>query len=150
MKDSVIPVCFIAPKAYPLFEPENQGVFGGAEVDIFLLATELAKDKNYAVSCIVADYGQPDEEERQGVRLIRSVNFGCNPITGAVQVWKALRRANADIYFHEAASMGTVLAGAFCKLNRKRFVYRTASQRECDGRYLGDKPLVSRLFYRTL
>ena len=53
-------VCFVIMKAYPLFNPEIKSVFGGAEVDFYNLATELAKDKNFDVSCVVADYGQPD------------------------------------------------------------------------------------------
>jgi hypothetical protein len=50
------------PKAYPLFNPQVKTVFGGAEVDLYLLATELAKDSGFAVSFITADYGQPEIE----------------------------------------------------------------------------------------
>lgn len=37
----VTKVCFIAPKAYPLFNPDVKKVFGGAEVDLYFLATVL-------------------------------------------------------------------------------------------------------------
>ena len=39
-----IKVCFIAPKAYPIFNPAIREVFGGAQLDLYLLATELAKE----------------------------------------------------------------------------------------------------------
>ena len=130
-----IRVCFIAPKAYPIFNPAVEKVFGGAEVDLYLLATELAKDPAYQVSFIVADYGQPDGEIRQGVRLLKTLTFRENMPAGAKKVWQGMRRADADIYMHEAASMGTVLAAAFCRRYRRAFVYRTASSREADGAF---------------
>lgn len=129
-------ICFIAPKAYPLFNPDIGGVFGGAEVDFYYLATELAKDKDYNVSCIVADYSQPPVEVRQGVALIRSLDFDKNLLVGTWRLWRALKEANADIYMLKTASAGVPLVAFFCKSHRKCFVYRIAHQYECDGTYL--------------
>ena len=67
VKEAPIRVCFIAPKAYPLFNPAVKGVLGGAEVDLYFLATELAKDKNFVVTFITADYGQEETETIEGV-----------------------------------------------------------------------------------
>ena len=53
-----VKVCFVSPKAYPLFDDKAQGVFGGAEVDLYMLGTELAADDAFEVSFIVADYAQ--------------------------------------------------------------------------------------------
>ena len=39
-----IRVCFISLRAYPIFNPSVEKLFGGAEVDLYLLATELAKE----------------------------------------------------------------------------------------------------------
>ena len=47
-----VKICFVVLKAYPLFNPDVKSNFGGAEVDSYLLATELAKDKNFEVSFI--------------------------------------------------------------------------------------------------
>ncbi len=67
--------CFIAPKAYPLFNPDAKGVFGGSEVDLYFLATELAKDENFAVSFVTADYGQKKTEVIQNVKIIKKVQL---------------------------------------------------------------------------
>jgi hypothetical protein len=75
----VTKVCFIAPKAYPLFNRNVKEIFGGAEMDLYLLSTELAKDKDFAVNFITADYGQAHTEKIEGIRLIKSVNFNKNP-----------------------------------------------------------------------
>jgi len=90
-----IRVCFVSPKAYPLFNSDIESVFGGAEVDTYMIATELAKDDGFEVSFIVADYGQPQEEVRENVRLLKSLNFKQNALTGArkVRLRPAARRS---------------------------------------------------------
>ncbi len=140
-QQNTIRVCFIAPKAYPLFNPKIEKVFGGAEVDLYLLATELAKDDRFSVSFVVGDYGQPDGEVRQGVCLYKSVKTDRFMLLEGGAVWRALKRANADIYMHEACSLGTTLAAAFFKRYGRKFVYRTASNRETDGTYFRRHPI---------
>lgn len=145
-----IRVCFISPKAYPIFNPDIEAVFGGAEVDTYMIATELAKDKNFEVLFIVADYGQLQEEVSENIRILKSLNFKQNPITGACRIWKALKHADADIYMMKTASPGVPLVQYFCQKHRKRFIYKTAHQRECDGSYIRDHKLIGKLFLHSL
>jgi len=143
-------VCFVSLKAYPLFNPDISSVFGGAEVDLYMLATELANDERFEVSFIVGDYGQPPLEVRQGVTLIKSLDAKKTKILHGWKIWKALRRADADVYMQEACSLGTFLIALFCKIHRRRFVYRTASTQEADGTYRHDHPIAGRLFLWSL
>ncbi len=145
-----IRVCFIAPKAYPLFNPAVKKVFGGAEVDLYFLATELAKDESFTVSFITADYGQEKVKAIKNVKVIKSLSFRENPLAGAIKVWRAMRTADTRIYFQEAASWGTFLAALFCKLHKAMFVYRSASQRECDGTYLRQHYFAGKAFRWSL
>jgi glycosyltransferase involved in cell wall biosynthesis len=145
-----IKVCFVSPKAYPLFDTDANGVIGGAEVDLYLLATELAKDPDYNVSCITADYGQPKTQKIENVTIIKSLNFKQNQITGAMKIWKALKSANADIYKMKTPSPGVPLVAAFCKLYKRHFTYRGASEREFNGVYLSKHPVLGRLFMQSI
>jgi glycosyltransferase involved in cell wall biosynthesis len=145
-----IKVCFIAPKAYPLFNPDVKKVFGGAEVDLYFLATELAKDQNFAVSFITADYGQQDIDIIDNVRIIKSLDFNKNPLSGAARVWRAMHTADSQIYFHEAASWGTFLVSLFCTSHKRIFVYRTANQGECNGTFLRGQRLLTKAFSWSL
>ena len=128
-----IRVCFIALKAYPIFNSEIQSVFGGAEVDLYLLATELAKDEGFDVRFVVGDYGQPKVETRENVSLYKSIDVRKNYILQGHKMWQALLHADAHIYMHEACSLGTALVGMFCKIRKRAFVYRTASSLEASG-----------------
>ncbi|HUT31516.1 MAG TPA: glycosyltransferase family 4 protein [Sedimentisphaerales bacterium] len=145
-----IGVCFIAPKAYPLFNRDVEEVFGGAEVDLYLLAHELAKDGNFKVSFITADYGQEDTAVIGGVTVIKSLDFKKNPLSGAIRIWQAMRKANADVYMLKTASPGVPLVAIFCSMRGRAFVYRTAHEYECDGTYLRQHAVLGRIFKLSL
>ena len=131
-----IRVCFVILRAYTLFNPEVKGVIGGAEVDFYYLAKELAKDPKYEVSCIVADYGQEPTEVREGVTLIKTPDFKKRRISATLGLWKALRTADAQIYVRKFPTAVTTEVALFCKVHGRKFVYRTASEIECDGTYI--------------
>ena len=145
-----IKVCFVAPKAYPIFNPATGDYFGGAEVDLYYLAAELAKDGNFEVSFIVADYDQKDIEVVENVTVIKSLNFSKNMLSSLLRTWSALKKADADIYFLKCASPGTPVVAAFCKLHRRIFLYRLASVLESDGSYIRQHPFLGRLFAASL
>jgi len=145
-----IRVCFVSPKAYPLFNPNVKELFGGAEVDLYFLATELAKDENFAVSFITADYDQADIEIIDGVTVIKGLDFKKNVLSGAIRIWRAMRKADADTYMLKTASPGMPLIAAFCLLHKRTFVYKTASSAECDGTYLKLHLLLGKAFIWSL
>jgi glycosyltransferase involved in cell wall biosynthesis len=148
--DQPIRVCFIMLKAYPLFNQEIESLFGGAEVDFYNLSTELAKDPNYMVSFITADYGQKPIEVREGVTLIKSIDFSGNLAMPSLRLWRALRAADAQIYVRELCSAVTTEVALFCKCYGRRFVYRTASTVECDGTYLRENYIRGKAFIWSL
>jgi len=141
-----IRVCFVCPKAYPLLNPACQATFGGAEVELYLLGTELTKDPAFQVSFVTADYGQPPQETRNNIAIFKSLTFREKPLSGAWKIWRAMKKTDADVYFLETASPGVPLAAAFCKWKKKAFVYRTASMLECNGQWIRDKKILGKAF----
>jgi glycosyltransferase involved in cell wall biosynthesis len=143
-----VSVCFISLDAYPLFGRIDKGIQGGSEVDIYMLSTELAKDKEFKVSLITGDYSQGKVEQIENVTIYKTANLR-NP-AAALSIWKAMSRANADIYFKKGASFVTALVGLFCKVNRRVLVLRTARDIECDGTYIRENWLRGRAFLWAL
>ncbi len=139
-------ICFIAPKAYPLFDPGINATFGGAEVDLYQLACQLSLDNNFHISFITADYGQPTTQTINNITIIKSLKLNACSLTGAYKIWRSLYQANANIYIIKTASPGVPLVAAFCRLNKKVFVYRTAHLRECNGSYIRKHFILGKLF----
>jgi glycosyltransferase involved in cell wall biosynthesis len=148
-KQRTMSVCFISLDAYPLFSHTEKGIHGGSEVDIYMLSTELAKDKKFRVGLITGDYGQRPVEQFEDVTIYKTKDLR-NPVAAVVSIWKAMGRANADIYFKKGASFITALVGLFCKVNNKILVLRTARDIECDGTYIRENWLRGRAFLWAL
>lgn len=140
----------VSPKAYPLFNPSVTAAFGGAEVDLYYLGTELAKDPGFEVSFVTADYGQPAIERCHGVTIRRSLRFGTSTLSGARRVWNAMKQADADMYMIKSISGGLYLTALFCRLHQRQFIYRTAHSTHCDGTYLKRHPIMGKLFVRSV
>jgi glycosyltransferase involved in cell wall biosynthesis len=66
---SLSKVCITLPLGYSILNPAFQGVFGGSEVRLVLVARELAKRSNFEVHMVVGDFGQPHKEVIDGVHL---------------------------------------------------------------------------------
>lgn len=150
VRQQPVSVCFVSPKSYPLFNDEVTSVFGGAEVDAYLLSTELARDPYFRVSVIAADYGQADAEIREGVNIIKGLDFRRNGAVNICRLWRAMNESGADVFFLETASPGVPLAGFYCRMKGKALVYRMASRLESDGTYLRRHPVVGRAFLAAL
>lgn len=130
-------ICFIGFNNYPVLNPAyGESTTGGASVQQVLLARALA-ERGHSVSMIVADRGQPDDEVIDGIRVLKWVRpEGGLPVLRFIhprltRLFAAMAEADADIYYHSAASAMTGLAVWFCKRHNKRFVFRVASDTDC-------------------
>jgi glycosyltransferase involved in cell wall biosynthesis len=129
-------VCFVAPQAWPVFsrDPHIQ-VVGGAEVQQSILARLFAAH-GCPVSMVCLDYGQPDRSRIDGV----TVHKAFPPHAGVpvlrflhprlTSMWRALRAADADIYYCRTSSIWLWLVTEFCRRHGKGSVYAGASDKD--------------------
>lgn len=117
-----IKVCFISLRSYPLFVRQSLDYFGGAEVQISLIAKALAKDKRFAVSIIVGDYGQKAVIQADNIRLYKTRKF---------DFLKVLKHVAADIYIERTVNPKIFIAAAWCRLFKKKLIYMVAHDWDC-------------------
>lgn len=146
-------VCLVSLHALPAISRQHQHRYaGGAEVQLAQLAMALAK-LGHDVSLVVADLGQPDGAVYEGVRTLKAFE----PSAGLpgirffhprwTTLWSAVSRANADVYYYSCAGMLLGLLAIFCRLHRRRLVFRAASDSDCDPRTLLSKYRRDRWLY---
>lgn len=127
-------ICFVIPRAYYLFNPEAKFVsdkVGGAQKQAFLLSTELAKNSEFEVHFLTADFGQNDFEERLNVKIWKSFNFKNNIFKRVRKLLKTIKKINADIYIFRAADTGVAFAVFYIKtFLKKKVIYMPASNSE--------------------
>lgn len=131
-------ICFVGLDNLPVLAPEFRGhTIGGESVQQTLLARALAR-RGHEVSMVVGDYGQADGAQWQGIRAFKAFRPGAGlPVLRFVHprwtgLWSALARAGADLYYTSCAGMQVGLVALFCRRFRRRFVFRAASDSDCD------------------
>ncbi len=131
-------ICLFGLENLSVLAPEYKHLrVGGEHVQQTLLARALA-GRGYQVSMIVWDYGQPDGKIWGGITTYKACRHEAG-LPGLrffyprwAGMWSALKRANADVYYTSCAGMQAGLIALFCKKYHRRFVYRCASDADCD------------------
>jgi glycosyltransferase involved in cell wall biosynthesis len=146
-------ICFVAHTAFGELSGGRGGSFGGIQRQQSLMARWLAA-RGYRVSMITWDEGQPDGLTIDGVRAIRL----CRSDAGWLGLrffyprWtsllRALRRADADLYYHNSAEYVTGQVALWCRATRRRFVYSVASDPACEADLAILPTRRERLLYR--
>src|SRR5690348_2063800 len=146
-------ICLVGLDNLPVLAPEyRHHIIGGESVQQTLLGRALAR-RGHDVSMIVADHGQADAEEREAIRIFKAYHPGAGiPVLRFIHprwtnTWSALARADADLYYTSCAGMHVGLVALFCRRHRRRFVFRTASDTDCDGSRLLVRFARDRLLY---
>ena len=131
-------VCFLGLENLPVLAPEYRAHrVGGEAVQQTLLARALAR-RGHQVSMVTADYGQADGARWDAIQVYKTYRPDAGvPVLRFIHprwtgTWSALARADADIYYTSCAGMEAGLVALFCGRFRRRFVFRAASDTDCD------------------
>jgi glycosyltransferase involved in cell wall biosynthesis len=146
----IVKICIVSHFA---FEAMTGGWGGGVERQTSRLSRWLAA-RGHDVSLLTLDKGQPEETYIDGVKLIRMCrqDAGLPGLRFLHPRWtsliRSMRKADADVYYHNCAEYVTGQIALWCKWNGKRFVYSVASDPDCDHRLPVMRTLRERVLYR--
>jgi len=130
-------IALVGTDSYPVLNPEYSGnYFGGEAVQQVLLAKAF-RDAGHDVSLICMDYGQPDGELLDGIRVYKTFEADAG-LPGLRFIYprlvyfrSALKRADADLYLQSCAGINTGLVAQFCRTHNRKFIFRLASDSDC-------------------
>ncbi|HEX8153387.1 MAG TPA: glycosyltransferase family 4 protein [Thermoanaerobaculia bacterium] len=150
-------VSFLNPFGYAVFDesaPPQPRTFGGAEVQMYYLARELAKDLEFDVTMVVESADGRILPEISGVKMV-PVRPMAKPLVVArnylpflsPRYLNAMRRADADVYVQRGAAILTGETALFCRTLRRGFVFMAAHDWDCDRHHERRGQYVSGRFY---
>lgn len=149
-----VAVCFVAPGAYGALagRPDLRHI-GGAEVQQRLLARELLR-RGFDVSFVTLDHGQPDAVRHDGIRVLKTCAGG-DGVPGLrflhprwTSLWRALDRADADVYYQRGAGAETGQVALWARRRRRPFVFAASSDTNADPALPDLKVARERVLYR--
>ena len=136
--DEPMKICMVGLDNLPVLVPAyREHTIGGEPVQQTLLGRALVR-RGHDVSMVVGDYGQTDGARWQAIRVFKAYRRDAGlPVLRFIHprwtgLWSALKRADADLYYTSCAGMEVGLLALFCRRYRRRFVFRTASDTDCD------------------
>jgi len=136
--DKTIKICFVVLTAYPILSGKNLGHVIGPDTHNVLLAQELMKH-DFKVAFVTYDEGGPPIEYIDGLEIIKTYQLRdirhLNPALKAFRIWKAMRKAKADIYFYHGGAPGVV--SLFSRLLRKKSVWFVTKMPYVYGEFKG-------------
>src|SRR6187549_2679762 len=131
-------ICIVGLDSYGMLSgEENPKYIGGESIQHVLLARAW-RDLGHDVSIIVHDEGQGARREHDGITAI-AAHSRQGGIPGlrffhprATRLVSALIAADADTYFQSPAGAYTGITGWFCRATGRRFIFRIASDSDCE------------------
>jgi glycosyltransferase involved in cell wall biosynthesis len=130
-------ICFVGLDTYPVLNPEyGDRYFGGESVQQTLLAKAFVA-LGYDVHMVVFDYGQPDGERIDGVRVWKTYREEAGiPVVRFIHprltsILSALGRADCDVYFQSCSAAMTGFVAWYCQRHQRSFIFRVASDADC-------------------
>ena len=130
-------ICIVAHYAYGALTGEGSGHIGGVERQTALLSEWLVQN-GHDVTVITWDEGGEKLEQINGVSIVKlcKVNDGLPILRFFTPRWtslcKALKKVNAELYYHNCAEYVTGQVAFWAKKNNKAFIYTVASDADCE------------------
>jgi glycosyltransferase involved in cell wall biosynthesis len=132
-------VALISPHGLPALSwTHRHGRMGGAEVQLGLLARQLAAHGESVQLIVAHPDASMEGQYLQGVRVIRSHHPQQGwPVLRFVHprasgLWQAMHRSCARVFIASTAGMELGLAALFCQKHQRQLVFRVASDSDCD------------------
>jgi len=145
-------ICIVGLDSFGMLAGEDQTKYIGGEAIQHVLLARAWRDLGHQVSMIVHDEGQGARREIDGITAIAAhTRHGGVPglrffHPRATKLLSALMAADAEIYYQSPASAHTGFTAWFCGATGRKFIFRVASDSDCDPehgrlRYWRDRKL---------
>lgn len=131
-------ICIVGLDAYGLLSGEGDLRYIGGETVQHVLLARAWRDLGHDVSMIVFDDGQGERRVVDGITTIAAHGRTAG-LPGlrffhprASRLINALMAADADVYYQSPAGAFTGITGWFCRMTGRKFIFRVASDSDCE------------------
>ncbi|MBI1389231.1 MAG: glycosyltransferase [bacterium] len=119
-------VTIVAFWAHKLFDPDEPGQFGGAEVQLYLLSKYWIEHHGAKVRMITRGRGPYCEFDREGIRVCK-LPYRSNPLAraalGMLDLFRACLRGETDVFIQRGGGVETGVTGLAARWLGKPFLF---------------------------
>jgi glycosyltransferase involved in cell wall biosynthesis len=131
-------IAIIFPKdSEAMFNKESTRTFGGASVQMYLIAKELNRYKNKGIKTFsfINDYNFIDFKEIKRFNLVKTYKEKDNPFKKIYKLKQKLDEIKPDVIIQHGLTFFSGLLAHFCRKKGIKFIFMFASDKEVKGRY---------------
>ncbi|HII00172.1 TPA: glycosyltransferase family 4 protein [Methanosarcinaceae archaeon] len=129
-------IAVVFPKdSSAIFDANSKETFGGATVQMFLIANELNKYKDIDVTSLTVDFGRTDGEFVNGLKICNTFSKEDNIYVKIFKFHKAIQKTKPDVIIQHGLTLFSCLLPLYCKLFNIKFIYMFAHDVEVAGYY---------------
>ncbi|MBD3196709.1 MAG: glycosyltransferase [Candidatus Lokiarchaeota archaeon] len=144
-----IRVCFFSHFGYALYNPKSKILFGGAEVQLYLISKMLSKLDLFDIHIILGynNFNLFKIQKFNKIKLHLSLPIKSNIINqsiGVINLFLTLAKINPDVIIQRGGSIPTGLIALFSKIFRKKFIFSIAHKNDV---IKGGKDFPIQIFY---
>jgi glycosyltransferase involved in cell wall biosynthesis len=148
-----IRICIVGLDSYGMLSGEGDLRYIGGESVQHVLLARAWRDLGHEVSIIVHDEGQGPRRVVDGITALAAhtrkggipgLRFFHPRASGLVA---ALSAADADVYYQSPAGANTGITAWYCRMTGRRFMFRVASDTDCDKEHSRIRFLRDRMLY---
>ncbi|MEW6234274.1 MAG: glycosyltransferase family 4 protein [Candidatus Omnitrophota bacterium] len=122
--------------AFKLFRPEETQFFGGAELQLYFLSRELAKNPENTVQFITRGHGPAETFESEGIRVYK-IPYRENPalrmVLGMRDLYRQLVGLDTDLFLQRGGGVESGLTAMAASRKRKPYLFMTCHDWDVDG-----------------
>jgi glycosyltransferase involved in cell wall biosynthesis len=146
-------ICIVGLDSYGMLSGEGDLKYIGGESVQHVLLARAWRDLGHDVSMIVHDEGQGPRRVVDGITALAAhtrkggipgLRFFHPRASGLVS---ALSAADADIYYQSPAGANTGITAWYCGMTGRRFIFRVASDTDCEKSHARIRFLRDRMLY---
>ena len=147
-------IAVIFPKdSEALFNRNSSRTFGGANVQMFMIARELGKKEGVEAYSLVPNYETIDFNDSEYFNLVKTFNEHDSILKKVATYHRVIRDIKPDVIIQRGLTLISCFLSVYCRLFGTRFVFMFAHDIESHGRYQRDRkrcllfPLLMRTVY---
>jgi len=148
-KTRKIQICIFNHFGYSLYNNQSKVLFGGSEIQLYLLSKAFAEKENFEVHVITGDYDlkkKVNNYDKIYIHVSLPIRGHLiNYLKGFINLSSILMKIKPDVIIQRASGIPTFFFALYCRFFKKRFIYSIASQKDV---IKGGKAGISHKLYK--
>ena len=129
-------IVIVFPKdSEAIFSKHSTRTFGGATVQLYILAKELSKNKNINIISFIPRYENITFEDKNNFTLLQMYNENDNIIKQVFSLHRAIKQTSPQIIVQRGLTLKSCLLSIYCKIRKIKFIFMFAHDIESHGQY---------------